>query len=200
VARCLADKPEKALDICCGTGDLSLNIAREGRDVEVTGIDFSRPMLVKAREKAHKSGLADRVSFMNGDIANLPFPDGNFDCVGVSFAFRNLTYNNPLAPKYLAEILRVLRPGGRFVIVESSRPRAGLWPVKWLHYLYVRFLVYGVGWLVSGNREAYKYLSQSALHFYTAEELQKLLMDAGFSSVSFDHLLLGAAAIHVSIK
>jgi demethylmenaquinone methyltransferase/2-methoxy-6-polyprenyl-1,4-benzoquinol methylase len=137
---------------------------------------------------------------LNGDIASLPFADGYFDCVGVSFAFRNLTYNNPLAPKYLSEILRVLRPGGRFVIIESSRPRSGPWPVKWLHYLYVRYLVYGVGWLVSGNREAYRYLAQSALHFYTAEELQKLLLGAGFRRVSFNRLLLGAAAIHVAIK
>ncbi|HEX79109.1 MAG TPA: ubiquinone/menaquinone biosynthesis methyltransferase [Dehalococcoidia bacterium] len=200
VRECLKGNPQKVLDICCGTGDLSLTIANMGSGcVEVTGIDFSRPMLEKAKQKAEKRGLSDRVSFISGDIAAIPFPDGHFDCIGVSFAFRNLTYKNPFAGKYIAEVIRVLKPGGRFVIVESSQPHPGSKIIKWLHRFYVRHIVYRVGWLVSGNKEAYCYLSDSALNYYGAEELQRFLTESGFSRVSFRRLLLGAAAIHVAI-
>lgn len=201
VRKCLEVKPKKVLDICCGTGDLSLTIAGMGGEgVEVTGLDFSQPMLEVAGRKAEKRGLSGRVSFISGDIAAIPFPDESFDCVGVSFAFRNLTYKNPLVGQHLAEILRVLKPGGRFVIVESSQPRPRPCIVKWLHRFYVRNIVYRLGWLVSGNKEAYKYLSESALNYYGAEELQSLLTEAGFSRVTFQRLMLGAAAVHVAVK
>ena len=201
VRECLGNSPERVLDICCGTGDLSLTIARMGGvGVEVVGIDFSQPMLEMAERKAEKRGLNGRVSFVGGDIASIPFPDGQFDCVGVSFAFRNLTYKNPSAGRYIAEILRVLKPGGRFVIVESSQPRPKPGIIKWLHHFYIRHIVFRLGWLVSGNKEAYRYLSESALKFYGAEELRWMLTKAGFSQVTFRRLLLGAAAIHVAVK
>jgi len=100
----------------------------------------------------------------------------------------------------MAEVLRVLKVGGRFVIAESSQPRPGSKLVKRLHHLYVRHFVYRVGWLVSGNRGAYRYLAASVLNYYGAEELQRLLIEAGFSRVTFSRLLLGAAAIHVAVK
>jgi len=201
VRECLKDGQEKVLDICCGTGDLSLTLAKVGGgNIEVVGIDFSQPMLEMAEWKAEKRGLSHSLSFIGGDIADIPFPDGHFDCVGVSFAFRNLTYKNPSAGAYIAEILRVLKPGGRFVIVESSQPRPRPKLTKWLHNFYVRYIVYWVGWLVSGNKEAYRYLADSVLNYYKAEELQRLLTEAGFSRVTFRRLLLGAAAIHVAVK
>ncbi len=198
---CLKTRPERALDICCGTGDLSLTISRlGGENIEVVGIDYSQPMLEIAERKAKSLGERCRLSFVRGDIAAIPFPDGHFDCVGVSFAFRNLTYKNPLAGRYIAEVLRVLKTGGRFIIVESSQPHPGSKVVKWLHHLYVRHFVYRVGWLVSGNREAYRYLADSVVNYYGAEELRELLIEAGFSQVTFRRLLLGAAAIHVAVK
>jgi demethylmenaquinone methyltransferase/2-methoxy-6-polyprenyl-1,4-benzoquinol methylase len=198
---CLKASSERVLDICCGTGELSLTIARVGGgNVEVVGIDFSQPMLEVAEKKAEKRGLNRSLSFVGGDIAAIPFSDGHFDCVGVSFAFRNLTYKNPSADRYTAEILRVLKPGGRFVVLESSQPHSRPRLIKWLHHLYIRYIVYWVGWLVSGNKEAYRYLADSALNYYGAEELQRLLTEAGFSRVTFRRLLLGAAAIHVAVK
>ena len=198
---CLKARQERVLDICCGTGDLSLTIVRQGGEtVEVVGIDYSQPMLEIAERKAKSLGERCRLSFVRGDIAAIPFPDGYFDCIGISFAFRNLTYKNPAAGRYLAEVLRVLKVGGRFVIVESSQPRPGSKLVKRLHHLYVRHFVYRVGWLVSGNREAYRYLADSVVDYYRAEELQGLLIEAGFSRVTFRRLLLGAAAIHVAVK
>ncbi len=90
---CLVSQPEKVLDLCCGTGDLAISITRLAENgVEVTGVDYSRPMLAIATKKAELLARGSRISFTYGDAAKLPFPDGYFDCIGISFAFRNLTY------------------------------------------------------------------------------------------------------------
>jgi demethylmenaquinone methyltransferase/2-methoxy-6-polyprenyl-1,4-benzoquinol methylase len=197
---CWRAKPKRMLDLCCGTGDLAIAIARlGGKNIEVLGIDYSRPMLAKAELKAGRL-CKTRIVFIYGDIGSIPFPDASFDCVGISFAFRNLTYQNPLAGRYLAEVLRVLKSKGRFVIVESSRPRPRPLFIKLLHRLYVRHVVFRVGRLISDNKEGYRYLTDSMLNFYGVEGLQRFLMEAGFSQVSFRRLSLGAAAIHVGMK
>jgi len=196
----LANAPEKALDLCCGTGDLALTMsALGGGKTKVLGIDYSRPMLTKAAGKAERAGTPEP-GFICGDIEALPFPDDCFDSIGISFAFRNLTYHNPLAGRYLAEVLRVLKKGGRFVIVESSRPSPRARLVRWMHQAYVRHFVFRLGWLISGSRESYAYLADSVSHYYNAEELRALLLEAGFGRVSFVPLFWGAAAVHVAIK
>jgi demethylmenaquinone methyltransferase/2-methoxy-6-polyprenyl-1,4-benzoquinol methylase len=197
--QCLASQPRRVLDLCCGTGDLAITIARlAGSNTEVTGIDYSQPMLEIAERKAEKLGYKGRLSLVFGDIASIPFPEAYFDCIGTSFAFRNLTYKNPLAERYIAEVLRVLNIGGRFFIVETSQPRLRL--IKKLYHLYLRYFVFRLGWLISGNREAYHYLADSAENHYDPEELKKLLIEAGFRQVSFRRLFLGAASIHIAIK
>lgn len=198
--QCLAGGAKRFLDLCCGTGDLSLAVARlGGGDVDVNGVDYSQPMLAKAGQKA--AALAGiKPAFVVGDISAIPFPDGYFDATGISFAFRNLTYQNPLAQSYLAEVRRVLKPGGRFVIVETSQPKPRPALVKWLHHFYVSQFVYRLGWWISGNRKSYAYLAESAVNYYSPEELKKLLEAAGFSKVSFQRLFYGAAAIHVAIN
>lgn len=194
---CLDSQPRKMLDLCCGTGDLAILFAKLTDDgTEVTGLDYSQPMLELANKKA--VGLKHKPSFVNGNADNLPFPDGYFDCVGISFAFRNLTYKNPLAQRHISEVLRVLSPSGRFVIVESSQPGNRL--IRKLFHLYLRWFVYNIGVLLSGNRRAYHYLAESASRFYTPEELKEMLLTAGFSQVSYRPLMFGAAGIHVAIK
>jgi demethylmenaquinone methyltransferase/2-methoxy-6-polyprenyl-1,4-benzoquinol methylase len=196
---CLAEKPAKVLDLCCGTGDLALNIAQLMRNnVEITGLDYSQPMLDIASQKAVKLGLSDRASFRYGEVSNLPFPDNFYDCIGISFAFRNLTYKNPLIKQHLAEILRVLRPGGRFVIVESSQPGSPL--IRRLFHFYLRWFVYRVGYLVSSHRGAYRYLAESAANYYSPGEMRELLLSAGFPEVRFRPLFLGAAGICIATK
>jgi len=196
---CLKNHPNKVLDLCCGTGDLAINLARMAdRDSEVTGIDYSQPMLDIAGLKAKAAGLSRKVSLVNGDVACLPFPDGYFDSIGISFAFRNLTYKNPLTEQYLAEIFRVLAPGGRFVIVESSQPKSRL--IRNLFHLYLRWFVSRVGYWLSGNRGAYQYLAESARRFYGPDEVENLLLSVGFKDVSYRPLLLGAAGIYVAVK
>ncbi len=199
VRECLTPPPRKVLDLCCGTGDLAISLARLARnDVELTGLDYSSPMLEIAAGKAERLTSGKDISFVCGDAAYLPFPDGHLDCIGISFAFRNLTYHNRLAPRYLTEVWRVLGEGGRFVIVETSQPRSRL--IRELFHRYLRWFVSPVGHLLSGNRGAYHYLSESAVRFYTPEEIKEMLIAAGFRRVSCRPLFLGAISIHVATK
>ncbi len=195
---CLAGSPLKILDLCTGTGDLAIRLAKmSSNEQEITGYDYSEPMLELAKQKAKKK-RQDKIQFLQGDAAEIPFTDGYFDAIGIAFAFRNLTFKNHDTPKFLSEIHRILKPGGRFVIVESSQPQ---WP--WLRVLfrfYTRYIVYPVGSLVSGNKGAYKYLSYSVIHYYKPEEICNLLKDYGFSEVTFKRLAGGISALHVAVK
>ncbi len=196
---CLSSHPGKVLDLCCGTGDLAINLARLAEtNVELSGIDYSQPMLEIAAKKAESLARGRKISFIYSDVANLPFPDGYFDCVGISFAFRNLTYKNPLLQCHIAEVFRVLSSNGRFVIVETSQPKSKL--IRKFFHLYLRWFVSRIGHLLSGNRGAYYYLAESAARFCTSDELEELLVTAGFRWVSFQPLLFGAIGIHVAVK
>ena len=187
------------MDLCCGTGDLSLWLSRLSKpETSIYALDYSQPMLDVAIAKAAKVHRGAAVAFVQGDVADLPFPDGYFDCIGISFAFRNLTYKNPMTQKYLSEIVRVLKPEGKFVIVESSQPPNRV--IRKLHHLYLRWFVRRIGYLISKNRPAYAYLAESARNFYTAEELADLLVKAGFKEVSIKRLFFGACAIHIAMK
>ncbi|MFC1911559.1 ubiquinone/menaquinone biosynthesis methyltransferase [Chloroflexota bacterium] len=196
---CLASRPGEVLDLCCGTSDLAINLARLDRDeMTVVGIDYSQPMLKLANIKAASAAGGREISFLYGDAAALPFPKNFFGCVGISFAFRNLTYQNLLTRRCLAEVLRVLKPGGRFVVVETSQP--GLKLIRKLYHLYLRWFVSPLGSLLSGNQGAYRYLAESAAHFYRAGEVKELLLQTGFGEVSYQPLFLGVAGIHVAVK
>lgn len=199
VAQCLKLNPEKVLDIGCGTGDLSINIARDARgNLHVTGYDFSRPMLEKAIKKALAHNLDKKISFISGEVSKMPFPDESFDCIGISFAFRNLIYKNPLAIQHLSEILRVLKPGGNCLIAESSQPQNKL--IRRFHNLYLRTCVYTIGVLISGNKKAYRYLTQSAINFHPPEEVRKMMLDAGFLKVHYLPIFFGAVGIYRAFK
>ncbi len=195
---CLAARPQRVLDLCCGTGDLAITIAKMADySLEVRGLDYSQPMLDIAATKAAE--LKDKkLAFTQGDASNLPFPDAYFDCIGISFAFRNLTYKNPLVQDHLAEILKVLKPGGRCVIAESSQPKSKF--IRTLYHSYMRQYVYRVGSLISGNKPAYRYLAESSSRYYSPDEMKELLLKAGFSSESYQPLFFGAAGIHVTVK
>src|SRR4030042_943650 len=193
---CLEENPRRILDLGCGTGDLSIKLAKLApKDTEIIGLDYSLPMLELAKLKAEKAGVSERTGFIDGDAAHLPFPDGHFDCVGISFAFRNLTYKNPLSTPHLAELKRVLKPGGRYVIVESSQPENGF--IRSLFHLYLGCFVSPVGMLLSGNKGAYNYLAESARRFYFPRQVRGMLLAAGFRHIRYLPLLFGAAGLHV---
>jgi demethylmenaquinone methyltransferase / 2-methoxy-6-polyprenyl-1,4-benzoquinol methylase len=196
---CAETNPPHILDIGCGTGDLSINIAKitpEG--TEITGLDYSQPMLDIAKAKAEKAGLQGRVNFVTGDASKLPFPDNYFECVGISFAFRNLTYNNQLCRPHLAEVLRVLKPGGRYVIIESSQPQGRF--IRSIAHLYLRGFVGPVGQLLSGNKGAYNYLAESARRYYLPRQVKGMMMNAGYRDIRYRQLFFGAAGLHIAYK
>jgi demethylmenaquinone methyltransferase/2-methoxy-6-polyprenyl-1,4-benzoquinol methylase len=198
VKECLSGHPSRILDLCTGTGDLAIRLAKMSKGKpEITGYDYSIPMLDIAKRKAVKA-MQEKIAFIQGDAAAMPFSDGYFDAVGIAFAFRNLTFKNHDTPKFLAEIHRVLKPGGRFVIIESSQPQWTL--LRALFRFYTRFIVYPIGSRISGNKAAYKYLSYSVINYYQPEEICTLLKDNGFSEVTFKRLSGGISALHVATK
>ncbi len=195
---CLATRPQKILDLCCGTGDLAITIAKAADyPVVIKGFDYSQPMLDIARQKAALEH-GKNISFTQGEAAKMPFPEAEFDCIGISFAFRNLTYKNPLAKAHLAEIVRVLKPGGRCVIAESSQPRQKV--IRELYHFYMRQYVYRVGAWLSGNKAAYRYLAESSSRYYSPAELEDLLLKSGFTKVAYRPLFFGAAGIYTAIR
>jgi demethylmenaquinone methyltransferase/2-methoxy-6-polyprenyl-1,4-benzoquinol methylase len=196
---CLRYARGPVMDLGCGTGDLTLHLARMApSEAEIVGTDFAEPMLEVARAKATAAGLGRKVTFIHGDISKLPFRDGHFSVVAISFAFRNITYHNPLRDRYLAEVLRVLSEEGRFVIVETSQPSNPLFRAAF--HTYLRWVVSGLGSLLSGHRGAYRYLAESARRFYTPGEVGSFLKNAGFREVHTSPLMGGIAAIHVAIR
>jgi len=198
VEKILDKKPDRILDLCTGTGDLAFRLAKNThQDVEIHGLDFSKPMLQLAKEKAERLKIL-RIQFRFGDAADMPYKNGFFDAVGTAFAFRNLTYRNPDTKKFLNEILRVLRPGGRFVAVETSQPDNNLW--RKLFHLQMRYITQPLGGWLSGEKEAYKYLADSAINFYKPKEMKQILLDAGFSKVKYTQLTGGVAAVWVCTK
>lgn len=195
----LETSPRRVLDLCCGTGDLALRLVRQAsHTTAVVGADFSAPMLEVARARAGSAGLDGRLPFVLADAGDLPFPDGHFDEIGIAFAFRNLTWRNPRRERHLAEVRRVLRPGGRFVIIESSQPAAAT-ARKVVHW-YVRGVVAHLGGFLSSQRGAYRYLAESACNFPPPDEVAAMLDEAGFTRVNWQPLLGGVAALHVARK
>ena len=196
---CLAGSPVKVLDLCCGPADLALLVARAAKEpAAVAGLDFSAPMLELAAGKLSKDRSAVPVGLVQGDASRLPFKDNSLDRVGIAFGFRNMTYKNPLAEAHLREVNRVLAVGGRYVIVESSQPRSKI--LNRLFKLYCRTVVLRVGAAVSGNRSAYRYLSESVADFFAPREVAEMLRRAGFRKVDYRPLFFGAAGIHTAHK
>jgi demethylmenaquinone methyltransferase/2-methoxy-6-polyprenyl-1,4-benzoquinol methylase len=195
---CLSNNPNQILDLCTGTGDLAVRLSRQANgDTKITGLDFSHTMLQEAEIKQKKRGRGE-VAFIHGDAGDMPFDDNRFDTIGISFAFRNLTFRNPDTPKFLSEILRTLKPGGKFVIVESSQPNSKF--LKWLLKIYMMGFVKHLGRWLSGDRAAYHYFAFSVVNFYDRKEVEGLLLKAGFSEVSSFPMTFGFAALHVAVK
>jgi len=181
------------LDVCSGTGEMAQDLSRRAeKGVEIVALDFSLPMLAQARAKA----MARPVEFVLGDVKRLPFPDRCFDLVTISFATRNINLSREVLTATYAEFRRVLRPGGRFVNLETSQPKSRI--VRALFHAYVKIMVRRVGTRISGSRAGYAYLASTIPRFYGAGELAGILRAAGFATISVQPLLFGAAAIHVA--
>jgi demethylmenaquinone methyltransferase/2-methoxy-6-polyprenyl-1,4-benzoquinol methylase len=189
----------RVLDVATGTGAVAFTFARRTHAAEIIGLDFCAPMIDAAKAKAaRRTGVAKGVvvppTFVVGDILALPYPDATFDAVTISFGLRNVAD----IPRALAEIRRVLRPGGRFVCLELTHVRSPLIRVPFNLYFYT--LAPLLGALLSGDRSAYSYLPHSLTHFPDAPNLAALMRAAGFQAVRFKRLNFGSIAIHVGVR
>lgn len=184
---------EAALDVATGTGDLAFALARvAGPRGHVVGIDFTEAMLDLARAKGRPGTAAPE--FRHADALDLPFADGSFDAVTIGFGLRNVT-DVPLA---LREMQRVLRPGGRAVCLEITKPRVPLLAAGF--YAYFDHVVPLLGAVLNGSREAYTYLPFSLRPFPDAPALRRMMLEAGFQSVHMRLLNFGTIAIHVGLR
>jgi demethylmenaquinone methyltransferase/2-methoxy-6-polyprenyl-1,4-benzoquinol methylase len=199
---CLAFEPGKVLDLCTGTGDFVLELAAmSGQEVAFTGYDFSPAMLELAREKYRllSEGMQMApIEFLEGEVARMPFTDGYFDAIGITFGIRNLVYENSLASRHLSEMNRVLRPGGMLVILESSRPDQRLW--RFFNTLYLQLILPYLGGFISGNLKAYRYLARSSKNYYSIREMGSILEEAGFSLRKGEPLFMGSVMLLMAEK
>jgi len=191
----IADGGSRWLDMCSGTGEMVANLKRLSQNgTSLTACDFSLPMLRKATLKKE----AEDIRFALSEAGALPFRDETFDLVTVSFATRNLNSSRETLVRRFAEFRRVLKPGGRYVNLETSQPRLGI--IRKLMHLYVGLTVKQVGSWISGSKDGYSYLAKTIPKFYRAEELAEILTEAGFSEVSFKRLFFGITAVHKAVK
>lgn len=181
------------LDLCCGTGDVVFHLKRADSSLRVTGVDFCSPMLQGARERAQHARYSD-VAFVEGDVTALPFDDESFDGATMAFSMRNVVDIDGV----LREVLRVLRPGARFVNLDVSKPRNALW--RRLFGLYFYGVVPLVGGAVGGSRQAYAYLPSSLTHHPDGVQLRDRFARAGFEKAACVPLVWGAIAVHTGTK
>ena len=195
----LQNSDAAVLDLCCGTGDLTLSLAREGK-ARVFGADFAHPMLLRAREKsaliAGNSAEATRktLRFLEADALRLPFGDCSFDLVTSAFGFRNLANYEA----GLHEIHRVLKPGGTIAILEFTEP-----PDNFLgnvYRWYFRSVLPRIGAAISGDSTAYTYLPKSVTRFFRPPELATLMAGVGYESIEFKVWTFGTVALHAGVR
>jgi demethylmenaquinone methyltransferase/2-methoxy-6-polyprenyl-1,4-benzoquinol methylase len=184
----IIERPEaRVLDLCCGTGDLTLAFEKKG-PAQMFASDFSHPMLVAASAKTKRSRIFE------ADALCLPLKDVSFDLISVAFGFRNLANYR----RGLEELLRVLRPGGTLAILEFSQPPNRLWSLA--YEFYSKAILPKVGGLISGSREAYAYLPESVRKFPGAEALAAQMREIGYVEVGFERLTGGIAALHIGSR
>ena len=169
---------QRILDVACGTGDSTISIAKAaGEGSTVTGVDISEGMMALVEGKAEKAGVRERIVLQVADGEALPYEEGAFDRVTCAFGIRNFEHKD----KGLAEFLRVLKPGGKAVILELSVPRNKV--VRWAYDLYFTRLLPRIGGAVSGDKAAYRYLPASVHHFPAPQDFCRMMAAAGFRNV-----------------
>ena len=187
------DQPLSILDVACGTGDFTIDIARKcAPGSKITGIDLSEGMMAIGRKKIEAAGLDATMEY--GDCEALQYADETFDRISVGFGVRNFEH---LAIG-LKEMHRVLRSDGRLVILELSIPSNPI--VRWCYKLYFLNILPAIGGMISGNRGAYNYLPASVLHFPAPAKFTEMLREAGFKKVSHRSLTAGICSMYIAEK
>ncbi|MFS4494829.1 bifunctional demethylmenaquinone methyltransferase/2-methoxy-6-polyprenyl-1,4-benzoquinol methylase UbiE [Maribacter sp. 2308TA10-17] len=186
-------QPKSILDIATGTGDLAINMIKTGAE-RIVGLDISPGMLEVGKKKVNEKKFHETIEMVVGDSENLPFDDSTFDAITVAFGVRNFE----TLDKGLAEIYRVLKPSGTFVVLETSVPTKT--PFKQGYYFHCNYILPLVGRLFSKDRSAYTYLSESAAVFPHGENFNNILRKIGFIEVENKPQTFGVASIYVATK
>jgi len=187
-------QPKKILDVATGTADVAIMASRTLGPDKVIGIDISEKMLAVGRNKLLKEGLNDRIELQSGDSEAINFPDGSFDAVTVAFGVRNFEH----LEKGLQEILRVLRPGGKLVVLEFSKPKTK--GIAQLYTFYMGMVAPEMGKIFSKNKDAYQYLNDSVMRFPEGDAFTGILKSIGFKETTCKRLSFGICTIYCGVK
>jgi demethylmenaquinone methyltransferase / 2-methoxy-6-polyprenyl-1,4-benzoquinol methylase len=187
---------ERALDLCCGTGDVTFALARQGMDA--TGLDFSEPMLSVARQRLAalnaQPHLPGTIHFLQGDAQQIPFPDNSFDVVTVSYGLRNLADME----RGLHEMRRVARPGGRVLVLDFGKPDNPLW--RGIYFGYLRWFVPLLGRFFCGDPETHSYILESLRHYAAQRGVAEKMRQLGFKGTRIINLMGGIMSINYGEK
>ncbi len=193
--RLLSDFPAgQVLDLCAGTLPLSLELARQAKKRQVLAVDFCKEMLQQGIQSLPADERRERIFPVCGDGEEIPAPDGKFWGCTVAFGVRNLGRTQ----KGLDEMYRVLKPGGKLLILEFSRPTNPI--VKPIYNFYLKKVLPFIAGLVSGDKEAYEYLASSIAAFYQPEELLRMMQQAGFSDTQRKPMTFGIVSLYIGVK
>lgn len=187
-------QPKQILDVATGTADMALMEVKLLNPDKITGIDISNKMLEVGRQKIDKQGLGEKITLLNGDSETINFPDNSFDAVTVAFGVRN--FEN--LEKGLSEIRRVLKPGGKLVVLEFSKPKTKWF--RWFYNIYMKIVAPQFGKMFSKNKEAYSYLNNSIQAFPEGDAFTEILKKQGYSYTSCKKLSLGICSIYCGSK
>lgn len=186
---------QRWLDVCSGTGDMAGALRKAALpQTKIVALDFCLPMLKEIEKKPQ----GRRVSLCVSNVNALPFADNTFDVVTIAFATRNLNSSRDILLQRFQEFRRVLKPEGTFINLETTQPVSKC--LRNLFHLYAGFAIKPIGYLISGSKAAYGYLSYTIPRFFNAEELADVMYRAGFKKVDFIFLSFGIAAVHTAIK
>jgi demethylmenaquinone methyltransferase/2-methoxy-6-polyprenyl-1,4-benzoquinol methylase len=182
------------LDVAGGTGDISFRFLKRARNAHATVLDLTEPMLAEGRKRAATAGISGQLDWVVGDAMALPFEDQTFDVYTISFGIRNVT--NP--KKALAEAYRVLKPGGRIMVLEFSHIPNDL--LQWCYDKYSFNVIPRLGQIIARDRSSYQYLVESIRNFPNQEKFLNLINEAGFENTKYRNLTMGVACLHSGWK
>jgi demethylmenaquinone methyltransferase/2-methoxy-6-polyprenyl-1,4-benzoquinol methylase len=195
VKLCTIKENDRVLDLCCGTGKMiELECTAVGKDTTVIGLDFNKEMLNVGNKKLTESLSNYKFNLIQGDAMELPFEDNSFHCITIAFGLRNV----PDKRKAISEMYRVLKPGGKVVCLELSKPEMPIF--RNIYNLYFNFALPVIGYLGTQDKAAYYYLRDSVNGFMTKNQLKSEFKNVGFENSGFKSLTFGIASIHYGIK
>ncbi|KUF09617.1 bifunctional demethylmenaquinone methyltransferase/2-methoxy-6-polyprenyl-1,4-benzoquinol methylase UbiE [Pseudoponticoccus marisrubri] len=185
---------QRLLDVAGGTGDIAFRFLKRAGHAQAVVLDLTEPMLVEGRKRAEADAMSDQLDWVVGDAMALPFPDNSFDVYTISFGIRNVTRPEDA----LREAYRVLRPGGRLMVLEFSQIPNEL--MQWAYDLYSFHIIPRMGQVIAGDRDSYQYLVESIRKFPDQDSFLAMIRAAGFENAKYRNLTMGVACLHSGWK